>query len=122
MENINVSNLPFGSKECGEYLKSTYANSIDEVLLIQEVMYDKIMEYDEIVENISQLEKRKKVIEHILQNELKEYETGFCKDRKITWKGVIKKTIDTKKIRKDYPELAQTYEKYNISRVFKINK
>lgn len=117
-----LSNLPFGSKECGEYLKTTYANSKDEILLIQENMYDKILEYDEIAESISQLEKRKKVIEHMLQNELKEYETGFCKERKITWKGVIKKTLDTKKIKSDYPELADTYVKYSINRVFKINK
>ena len=73
-----------------------YANNND---------YESIKEYDEISSEISSLESRKKVIEHRLQSELKEYEIGFCKERKITWKNVTKTSVDTKRLKEELPEV-----------------
>ncbi|RDY28140.1 hypothetical protein CHL78_005965 [Romboutsia weinsteinii] len=114
------NNLPFGSNECGRFLRETYKDSVDEVKILEENVYEKLNEYDEIVENISKLETRKKIIEHILQSEMKECETAFCKERKITWKPVIKSSIDSKVFKDENPELALKYIKVNKSRVFKI--
>lgn len=51
---------------------------------------------------------------------MKEYETAFCKDRKITWKKVIKNSIDTKKLKIDYPEIIKNYTKTSTSRTFRM--
>ena len=98
-EDLNNCQLPFRSDDCGKFLRKTYANSINETIILDESLYECIEEYDEIVSSISKLESRKKVIEHKLQSNLKEYEIGFCKERKITWKSVTKTSVDTKKLR-----------------------
>ena len=63
-----------------------------------------------------------KVIEHKLQSNLKEYEIGFCKERKITWKSVTKTSIDTKRLREELPEVVDGYLKTSTSRVFRIGR
>lgn len=118
--NKKSTKLPFGSAECGKFLKETYKDSTNEVTFLNDDMYENILRYDEIVENISKLESEKKVIEHTLQNELGYCETGFCKGRKISWKSVIKSSIDTKKLKEEMPEIVSRYSKVSKSRVFKI--
>lgn len=113
-------NLPFGSDECGKFLKETYKDTLNEVVVLDDGLYEKIEKYNSIVDNINKLEKEKKTIEHIIQSEMKEYETAFCKDRKITWKKVIKNSIDTKKLKIDYPEIIKNYTKTSTSRTFRM--
>lgn len=113
-------NLPFGSEECGKFLKETYKDTLNEVVVLDDGLYEKIEKYNSIVDNINKLEKEKKIIEHIIQSEMKEYETAFCKDRKITWKKVIKNSIDTKKLKVDYPEIIKNYTKTSTSRTFRM--
>ena len=113
-------NLPFGSDECGKFLKETYKDTLNEVVVLDDGLYEKIEKYNSIVDNINKLEKEKKVIEHIIQSEMREYETAFCKDRKITWKKVIKNSIDTKKLKVDYPEIIKNYTKTSTSRTFRM--
>lgn len=113
-------NLPFGSDECGKFLKETYKDTLNEVVVLDDGLYEKIEHYNSIVDNINKLEKEKKTIEHIIQSEMREYETAFCKDRKITWKKVIKNSIDTKKLKVDYPEIIKNYTKTSTSRTFRM--
>ena len=119
-KNVGSASVPFGSEECGKFLKETYANSINETTILDDSFYEKISEYDEINKSIKTLESKKKVIEHELQSELKEYEIGFCKERKITWKPVTKSNIDTKMLKADMPEVVASYSKVSVSRVFRI--
>ena len=51
---------------------------------------------------------------------MKEYETAFCKERKITWKTINKNSLDSKKLKLDNPDLANKYLKTNKVRVFKV--
>lgn len=115
-----IEKYPYGSDEFGKYLKEAYTDSVDEITTLEEDLYEKIQDYDEIVYIMSELEKKKKVIEHMFKDEIKNYETAFCKDRKITWKKVIKNTVDTKKLKEDYPDIVNSYIKSTTSRVFKI--
>ena len=104
-DDLNNCNLPFGSDDCGKFLRKTYANSINETVILDESLYECI-----------------EVIEHKLQSNLKEYEIGFCKERKITWKSVTKTSVDTKKLREDLPEVVDGYLKTSTSRVFRIGR
>lgn len=117
---INENTLPFGSDECGKFLRDTYKDSVDEVTIMNDDIYKNLTEYDDIISDISKLETRKKYIEHLLQSEMKEYEIGFCRERKITWKSVSKSSVDTKSLKKDYPDIIKDYVKTSKSRVFKV--
>lgn len=114
--------LPFGSDECGKFLRSTYKDSVDEVVILDDNMYEYIEEYDYLVSEIHKLEVMKKAIEHRLQNEIKECGTGFCKDRKFTWKSVEKNSLDSKKLKIDMPQVYDKYVKVSKSRVFRMGK
>lgn len=96
---------PLGSDECGKFLKSTYKDSIVDTVILDESLYEYFEEYDLLLDEISKLENMKKIIEHKIQNELREYETGFCKERKVTWKSVTKNSIDSKKLKIELPEV-----------------
>lgn len=121
-KDLNNCQLPFGSDDCGKFLRQTYKNSINETIILDESLYEYIEEYDEILSSISKLESQKKVIEHKIQSNLREYEIGFCKERKITWKSVTKTSVDTKKLREELPEIVDKYLKTTTSRVFRIGR
>lgn len=48
-EDLDSCQLPFGSDDCGKFLRKTYANSINETVILDESLYECIEEYDEIV-------------------------------------------------------------------------
>lgn len=48
-EDLNNCQLPFGSDDCGKFLRKTYANSINETVILDESLYECIEEYVEIV-------------------------------------------------------------------------
>ncbi len=114
--------LPFGSDECGKFLRSTYKDCVDEVAILNDNMYEYIEEYDYVVSEIHKLEVMKKAIEHRLQSEIKECNMGFCKDRKFTWKSVEKSSLDSKRLKCDLPEIYDKYVKITKSRVFRMGK
>jgi len=114
--------IPFGSDECGKFLRKFYADSVDDVVILDDSMYEYIEEYDYLVSEIHKLEVMKKAIEHRLQSEMKECGIGFCKDRKFTWKSVEKKTLDSKSLKNDLPDIYETYVKTSKSRSFRMGK
>jgi len=114
--------IPFGSDECGKFLRKFYADSVDDVVILDDSMYEYIEEYDYLVSEINKLEVMKKAIEHRLQSEMKECGIGFCKERKFTWKSVEKNSLDSKKLKIDLPEVYDKYVKKSRSRVFRMGK
>ena len=114
--------IPYGSDECGKFLRSVYSDSVDEVVILDDSMYEYIEEYDYLVSEIHKLDIMKKTIEHKLQYEMKEYSIGFCKERKFTWKSVVKNTLDSKSLKNDLPEVYDKYVKSSKSRVFRMGK
>jgi len=111
--------LPDGSEEYSKYLKTKYKETKDESLIFF-MEEDKLSRYDEVLEHIKKLEVEKKSIEQHIQNEMKEYETAYIGDRKITWKSQSRSSIDSKRLKKEHPELVKQYMKTTNSRVFKV--
>ena len=52
--------------------------------------------------------------------QMKEYEVSYLGDRKITWKKQVRNTVDTKRLKKEHPEIVEKYMKTTTSRVFRI--
>ena len=103
---------PDGSLDYSIVLQGLYKDSKDEELILfeQEKLLDR---YDEITAIY-------KEIEQYIQVQMKEYEVGFIGDRRITWKKQSRNTIDTKKLKKEYPEIAAECMKTTTSRVFRL--
>ena len=110
---------PDGSVDYSIVLQGLYKDSKDEELILfeQEKLLDR---YDEITEIYKEIEVERKKIEQYIQVQMKEYEVGFIGDRRITWKKQSRNTIDTKKLKKEYPEIAAECMKTTTSRVFRL--
>lgn len=111
--------IPDGSDDYSKMLQSLYKDSTDEELILFEKT-DFLNRYDEVCELIKDLEMEKKSVEQYLQLQMKEYEVAYLGDRKITWKKQIRSVVDTKRLKKEHPELVERYMKTISSRVFRI--
>lgn len=111
--------IPDGSDDYSKMLQSLYKDSTDEELILFEKT-DFLNRYDEVCELIKDLEMEKKSVEQYLQLQMKEYEVAYLGDRKITWKKQIRSVVDTKRLKKEHPELVEKYMKTTSSRVFRI--
>ena len=111
---------PDGSLDYSIVLQGLYKDSKDEELILfeQEKLLDR---YDEITAIYKEIDVERKKIEQYIQVQMKEYEVGFIGDRRITWKKQSRNTIDTKKLKKEYPEIAAECMKTTTSRVFRMN-
>ena len=110
---------PDGSLDYSIVLQGLYKDSKDEELILfeQEKLLDR---YDEITAIYKEIEVERKKIEQYIQVQMKEYEVGFIGDRRITWKKQSRNTIDTKKLKKEYTEIAAECMKTTTSRVFRL--
>ncbi|MEG2787930.1 MAG: YqaJ viral recombinase family protein [Romboutsia sp.] len=110
---------PDGSGDYSKVLQGLYKDGKSEELILfeKESFMDR---YDELCEVLKDCEKEKKTVEQYIQSQMKEYEIAYLGDRRITWKTQTRSSLDTKKLKKDYPEIAQEYMKTTTSRVFRI--
>ena len=111
--------MPDGSNDYSKTLDILYKDSKEEELILFEA--ESILErYDEVVKLYKDFEKEKKAIEQYLKLQMQNYEIAYVGDRKITWKKQVRNTIDTTRLKKEHPEIANKFTKTTISRVLKI--
>ena len=84
----------------------------------------KAKEYFEIVAKITALEKEKKAIQEIFQAAMVEIEQQEIKGNgwKSTWNNTTRKSLDTKAIEIDFPEIYSKYLKKTHSTRFTLNQ
>ena len=112
--------MPDGSNDYSNFLNSFYKESKEESLILFE--QEKLLQrYDEISEISKEIDTERKTIEQYIKLQMKEYETCYIGDRKITWKNQSRNTVDTKKLKIENPKLIENYIKTTNSRVFKIH-
>ena len=111
--------IPDGSDDYSSVLQGLYKDSIEEEVILFE-KEDLLKRYDDVREIVKDLDSEKKAIEQYLQMQMKEYEVAYLGDRKITWKKQVRNTVDTKRLKKEHPEIVEKYMKTTTSRVFRI--
>jgi putative phage-type endonuclease len=79
-------------------------------------------DYEDIKEQISQLEEQKQEIENKLKNRLGEYEEGQFGDTLITWKPIVSKRFNSKAFKSEYPDLYEQFRKESSYRRFMIKR
>ncbi len=110
---------PDGSLDYSKVLQKLYKDSKEEELILFE-KESILNRYDEVAELVKELDVEKKAIEQYIQGQMKEYEVAYLGDRKITWKNQTRNSIDTKRLKKEHPEIAEQFMKTTTSRVFRI--
>lgn len=123
IDNVMNKKPPFidGSNASTKLLMSLYPESKEtsQVILPDEVndWINKIgelkLQSNEISEQISEYENK---IKEILKNS----ETGIIGDRKVSWKSQIRKTIDSKRLKEEQPQIYEKYIKTTSFRKFDI--
>ena len=102
---------PDGSAAADDALAAAYSKSNPDIeaVDITDITLDR---YDEINALIDDLSAEKKQIEQSIKTEMKNSEKAFLGDRAISWKSYQgRESIDTKKFKKDHPDLFEEYKK-----------
>lgn len=102
---------PDGSAAADDALTAAYSKSNPDIeaVDITDITLDR---YDEINALIDDLSAEKKLIEQSIKTEMKNSEKAFLGDRAISWKSYQgRESIDTKKFKKDHPDLFEEYKK-----------
>jgi predicted phage-related endonuclease len=92
------------------HLLSMYGNMLDQPVDLDDMTED-LDEYEMLTEMLESLNTRKDEITNRFKIRLADAETGYCKQRKITFKPQTSKRIDSKTLRKEMPEIAEKYTK-----------
>ena len=116
---------PDGSEAAKDIINEIYTvtKSDDEVIDMSDDE-NKLTRIDELEELIGNLKTEQEQLKQELMIRMGEFETGYIKDRKITWKMQNGKTsIDTKRLKAECPEIYDEYMKVGEPyRVFRIAK
>lgn len=79
-----------------------------------------VEELQEIDTQIKTLDERKKEIKNHLKYEMQTAETAYVNGYEIKWKNVTSRRLDTKKLKREKPGLAEGYMSESVSRRFDI--
>lgn len=83
---------------------------------------DLLDEYQELKSQISTLETRKEQIKQELQVYMANATEGFTGPYTVSWKEQVKNSIDTKRLKAEYPEIYNAYLKQTVTRPFRVDK
>lgn len=109
-----------GSDQYDNILKQKYPDSNGNKIEIELSYAEKIKRRLELKELIDSMEKEVNQIDQEIKNEIQENETAVCGDYLISWKAQTRNSIDTTRLKKELPDIADKYMKSSVSRVFKI--
>ena len=104
-DNMEVVEAPVGSDDYANMLKEKYSDTIDEIVILSDELYDSITRRDKIMDSMAKLKAEKEVIEQTIMALMKENETAYVKDRKITWKKSVRVSIDSKRLKEEEPQI-----------------
>lgn len=118
----NIMPAPQGSENDNEAIKKLYPDSYPELEITLQGKEKDLERFDELKELIADLTKEQDKIKQNIQADMKEAETAYIGERKITWKMQKGKTsVDSKKLKSEMPDVYQEYLKVGKPyRVFSI--
>ena len=112
---------PDGSKACDEMI-SQYFKTARAKSSIPLVGFDEKLERRErLLEMIDRLEREQKTIEQEIKCFMGDHERAFSDRYNVTWGNVESVRLDTKRIKKERPELYRDFAKTASSRKFMVN-
>lgn len=98
-----------GSEATTKYINDKFCESNGTTIELPESAICTCEQYEKLREQIKELENARNTMANQLKQYLGEAEKGTVGDRTISWKTINKKSLDTKRLREDNP---QVYKKY----------
>lgn len=109
-----------GSEATQEAISEIYPNSSDnEIITLSDDLMRKYKHLKELADDINnQLDAVKNEVKIVLGDN----SYGACNGYKVTWKSQNKTTVDSKKLKKEYPDIYEKVVKTSSSRVLRITE
>lgn len=102
-----------------DYLNQKYSDPIKASIQLQEDMKSVLAEYQDVDCKIKELEKQKTGFANQIKAAMGEYETGEVDGTVVSWKKISRESLDSKRLRKEQPEVFAEYS--NISSYRKLS-
>lgn len=103
---------PDDTKQCENALKKLYQKSNGQSVELPANYGNMIIDYLEIKNQLSELETKKRGIENVMKDFLKDNEKATYGEHYVSWKSTKpRETFDAKAFKDDYPELHKQYIK-----------
>lgn len=110
-----------GSDTYSNSLKEKYKGGDEEAIDI-DIDQDKLTLLDTLKDRKKEIETNIKKIEQEIQTQMKDHEVGNIDGYKVTWKTATRKSVDTKRLVQELPDIYDNYLKETTYRTFKITK
>lgn len=108
----NTMPAPDDTKQCENALKKLYQKSNGQSVELPANYGNMIIDYLEIKNQLSELETKKRGIENVMKDFLKDNERATYGEHFVSWKSTkARGTFDAKAFKNDYPELHKQYIK-----------
>ena len=108
----NTMPAPDDTKQCENALKKLYQKSNGQSVELPANYGNMIIDYLEIKNQLSELETKKRGIENVMKDFLKDNEKATYGEHFVSWKSTKpRETFDAKAFKNDYPELHKQYIK-----------
>ena len=102
-----------------DYLNEKYSDSIADTIQLQENMKFVLTEYQNIDFRMKELEKQKTGLANQIKVAMGAHETGEVDGTVVSWKKINRELLDSKRLRKEQPEVFAEYS--NISSYRKLS-
>ena len=102
-----------------DYLNQKYSDPIEGSIQLQEDMKSVLAEYQDVDCKVKELEKQKTGLANQIKAAMGEYETGEVDGTVVSWKKISREFLDSKRLRKEQPEVFAEYS--NISSYRKLS-
>lgn len=112
---------PDGSSDYDNQLKEIFKDSVEEETLMS-VKEDRFKLLDELKAIKDDTETKIKAIEQEIKLDLGEFQKGVSGSYQVTWKPQTRTSIDTSRLKKEKPEIAEKYSKTSETRVLRIKE
>ncbi|MCH5250551.1 MAG: YqaJ viral recombinase family protein [Lachnospiraceae bacterium] len=111
---------PDGSKACDEVLEQYFHTSRKESTIELVGFDERLDRREQILSQIAELEQEQKRIEQEVKLYMRDNESAFSGNYRISWSSIETTRLDTKRIKEEKPELYKDYAKVSLSRRFQI--
>ncbi len=103
-----------------DYLNQKYSDPIEGSIQLQEDMKSVLAEYQDVDCKIKELEKQKTGFANQIKAAMGEYETGEVDGTVVSWKKISRESLDSKRLRKEQPEVFAEYTSVSSYRKLSI--
>lgn len=97
------------SKATAEYLDSRYSDTVADSIQLPENMKEILQAYDAVDIQLKRLEKEKTGLSNQIKAAMEDHERGELDGMTVQWKKIERESLDSKRLKKEKPELFQEY-------------